>query len=78
MKVRFSPGIKLIAVFGSYLPVKNSSDHIRMLTCSDSTSYLFEYNIEAKINNPYVVTQFSMLFTNREGKRRFRIVNYVL
>lgn len=65
MKVRFSPGIKLIAVFGSYLPVKNSNDHIKMLTCSSTSSYLYEYSVEAKVNKPYLVTQFSMLFTSQ-------------
>lgn len=78
MKIRSSPGVKLIAVFGSYLPMKGSNDHIKMLTCSDTSNYLFEYNVEAKINTHYVVTQFSMLFTTRQGKRRFRVLNYVL
>jgi hypothetical protein len=63
LKVRFSPGVKLIALFGSYLPMKNSNDHVKLFTCSSTANYLFEYNIEAKVNKPYIVTQFSLLFT---------------
>ena len=77
-KVRNTPGIKLKSLFGSYMGSNNVHDQILLFTCPSTKPYLFDFDIEAKINSPYSVVQFAFLFSTKSGERKFRIINYAI
>lgn len=76
LKVRHSNGIKLIGIFGQSRPYKGAKDQVELLSCSPCRMYMFEFIVEGKIVQPYINIQFSILWTDTQGNRMFKIVTH--
>lgn len=72
MRVRYSTGLKMVGVFGSFRPTK-VQDQVELLTTPSSRSYTFEFMIEGKIASDMVFVQFSTLATSLQGERYFLV-----
>ena len=72
MRVRYSTGLKMNGIFGSYRVTK-IIDQIELLTCPSSRKLMFEFVIEGKIASEFIIIQFSSLYTDLEGNRYFSI-----
>lgn len=76
LKVRHSNGIKLIGIFGQNRVYKGAKDQVELLSCSPHRMYMFEFIVEGKIVQPYVNIQFSILWTDSQGNRMFKIITH--
>ena len=76
LRVRHSSGLKLAGIFGPFRSYKSFTDQIQLLSCPATRRYIFEFVVEGKIQQPSVVVQFSILYTDTQGRRIFKIVTH--
>ena len=76
LKIRNSSGLKLAGIFGQYRQYKSFNDQIELISCPETRKYIFEFAIEGKIQHSEAIIQFSVLYTDRKGRRMFKILTY--
>ena len=72
MRVRYSAGLKMVGMFGSFRPTK-LTDQVDLMSCPHSRRYMFEFMLEGRVSSELLVVQFSFLCTSLTGERYFLI-----